>query len=133
MAGKVSMLQKASHTLTYGSRMYIGTAARMAGWLKLHVESTYRLPTAATFEQVIEQEVARRTFWLMHYHECHMLTGSQRPSSFQLSEIDALLPMDEDDFAFGQDPGERAALAGTAAALARPAAVVSPNRSIFVS
>lgn len=47
-------------------RMYIGTAARMAGWLKLHQESTYRLPSAATFEQVIEQEIARRTFWLMH-------------------------------------------------------------------
>lgn len=46
--------------------MYIGTAARMAGWLKLHQESTYRLPSSATFEQVIEQEVARRTFWLMH-------------------------------------------------------------------
>lgn len=62
-----------------------------------------------------------------------MLTGSQRPSSFQLAEIDALLPMDEDDFAFGQEPSERAALAGTAAALAKPAAVSTLSRSLFVS
>lgn len=130
--GKFQSRKAITQLLISSSRMYIGTAARMAGWLKLHVESTYRLPTAATFEQVIEQEVARRTFWLMHYHECHMLTGSQRPSSFQLSEIDALLPMDEDDFAFGQEPSERAALAGTAAAQARPAAVATPSRSLFV-
>lgn len=62
-----------------------------------------------------------------------MLTGSQRPSSFQLSEIDALLPMDEDDFAFGQEPSERAALAGTAAAVAHPDAVATLSRSLFVS
>ena len=49
--------------------MLIGTAARMAGWLKLHMEATYSLPSNPSCEQVIEKEVARRTFWLMHCQE----------------------------------------------------------------
>ncbi|CAD6581161.1 MAG: hypothetical protein CYPHOPRED_001502 [Cyphobasidiales sp. Tagirdzhanova-0007] len=111
--------------------MLIGTAARMAGWLKLHLESSYVLPPNPTFEQVIEKEVARRTFWLMHYHEGHMLTGSQRPASFQLAEIDAFLPMDEDDFAFGQEPNDRASMAGTAIAGRLPITTTTLSRSLF--
>ena len=62
-----------------------------------------------------------------------MLTGSQRPPSFQLAEIDAFLPMDEDDFAFGQEPIERAAMAGTIAAGNQINAAATSVRSLFVS
>ena len=62
-----------------------------------------------------------------------MLTGSQRPASFQLAEIDAFLPMDEDDFAFGQEPNDRASMAGTAIAGRLPITTTTLSRSLFVS
>ena len=53
------------------------------------------------------------------------------PAPYSLRDISALLPCDEQDFAFGTSPHARAALAGTAAARAAPALVSTPSRSLF--
>ena len=53
------------------------------------------------------------------------------PAPYSLRDISALLPCDEQDFAFGTSPHTRAALAGTAAARAAPALVGTPSRSLF--
>lgn len=57
---------------------------------------------------------ARRTFWAITCHES-LLAGQSRPINVPLSEIDTLLPCDENDFNFGMLPAHRTSLPGTLA------------------
>ncbi|WVW85959.1 hypothetical protein I302_107997 [Kwoniella bestiolae CBS 10118] len=91
--------------------MLIGTAVRMAGFLGLHRESTYQLPPNPSAEEVIESEVARRTFWAITCHE-NLLAGQSRPMQISLAEVDVLLPCEESEFNFGIQPKNRASIAG---------------------
>ncbi|WWC91513.1 uncharacterized protein L201_006459 [Kwoniella dendrophila CBS 6074] len=91
--------------------MLIGTAVRMAGFLGLHREVTYHLPQNPTAEEVIESEVARRTFWAITCHE-NLLAGQSRPMQISLAEVDVLLPCEESEFNFGIQPKSRASIAG---------------------
>jgi len=59
-------------------------------------------------------------------HSC-----SSSPISLAASDIDALLPCDEEDFANGREPPSRAALEGTPRAIKDPSLVNDPNRSLF--
>ncbi|KAL7421103.1 hypothetical protein Q5752_003987 [Cryptotrichosporon argae] len=111
--------------------MLIGTAVRMAGFLGLHRETTYQLPPDPTPEEIIESEVARRTFWAIICHE-NLLSGQSRPATVNLAEIDVLLPCEESDFNFGVEPQRRSSLAGT---LARqePMLGVETPKSLFAT
>ncbi|KAL1713412.1 hypothetical protein EV715DRAFT_277319 [Schizophyllum commune] len=116
------------------SFMHLGIAVRMAGYLRLHREETYRVPPDASEDTIIKSEVARRTFWMVE-NQANLQAGINHPPAFARPEITALLPCSESDFAFGTlpAPGARAALAGTAPALADPALATAPDRSLFAT
>ncbi|KAL1706778.1 hypothetical protein EV121DRAFT_289163 [Schizophyllum commune] len=116
------------------SFMHLGIAVRMAGYLRLHREETYRVPPNASEDTIIKSEVARRTFWMVE-NQANLQAGINHPPAFARPEITALLPCSESDFAFGTlpAPGTRAALAGTAPALADPALATAPDRSLFAT
>jgi hypothetical protein len=121
----------------------------VASILCLHREETYNLPPDATADEVVDSEMARRTFWIiesmdtrncestdiadLHLGQNNLHSGYSTPYSFALSDITAQLPCDETDFAFGIIPRERAVLFGTQAAAANPALVSTPSRSLFAS
>jgi hypothetical protein len=123
----------------------------VAGILRLHREETYHLPEGASADNVVESEMARRTFWMLEStvtnnrsHRCllaysiylgqdNLHSGLRSPAAFTLSDITTLLPCEENDFAFGVIPSERAALAGTAAAAANPALTFTQSRSLFAT
>lgn len=112
------------------SNIHMGIAVRMAGLLKLHREETYTLSGNFTAEDVINSEMARRTFWMLESQD-NLHSGYTTPVSFSLSDITTLLPCEERDFAFGEIPHERAALGGTLAASRNPDLVHTPSRSLF--
>ena len=114
------------------SSTHLGIAVRMAGGFRLHREEAYRLPDNATAEDVVESEVARRTFWMLENHE-NLHSGFNSPVSFSLNDITTLLPCEEQEFAFGVPPIERAALMGTAPALKDDRLTKSPSRSLFAT
>lgn len=115
------------------SSMLMGNAVRMAGLLRLHREETYALDANAGPDDVIAAEVARRTFWMIQSQD-DLHSGAGRPLSFVLTDINAGLPCEEREFAFGIRPRERSTLAGTAAAQhASPAATVSPSQPLFAT
>lgn len=123
----------------------------MAGMLCLHREETYALPPNATPDQIVDSEMARRTFWLiesqyidsfsptyladtdMYVGQTNLYSGHNTPSPFAFSDITAQLPCEQSDFAFGVLPSERAVLPGTQAAEAHPNLVSTPSRSLFAS
>ncbi|KAI1032242.1 hypothetical protein LB503_010742 [Fusarium chuoi] len=101
----------------------MGLALRIASAIKLHLEQTYAYETLnPTPDAIILRESARRTL----LHSC-----SSSPISLAASDIDALLPCDEEDFANGREPPSRAALEGTPRAIKDPSLVNDPNRSLF--
>lgn len=104
----------------------------VVGILRLHREETYLLPPDASPEEIINAELARRTFWIIYCHD-DLTSTLNRPSSFSVLDITALLPCAEEDLAFGQHPVARAALVRTGAALADPASPFLPSRSMFAS
>jgi hypothetical protein len=114
------------------SSIHMGIAIRMAGSMHLHREKTHALPHNATAEQIVESEVARRTFWVLENHDS-LHAGHNAPVPFSLEDITTLLPCEEQEFAFGMVPLERAALAGTASAASNPTLTTSPTRSLFAS
>lgn len=114
------------------SSTHMGIAVRMAGTLRLHREETYRLPENATADEIVESEVARRTFWMLENHD-NLHSGYNSPVPFSLSDITTLLPCEEQEFAFGIAPRERAALIGTASALDDERLTKSPSRSLFAT
>lgn len=114
------------------SFMHMGIAVRMAGILRLHQEDAYNVPAGASADEVVSSEVARRTFWVIISQES-LHSGAMTPASFSLSDITALLPCDEGDFAFGIIPKERAALSGTLAAKYDESLTWLPSRSLFAT
>ncbi|KAK5128735.1 hypothetical protein LTR85_000068 [Meristemomyces frigidus] len=114
------------------SSIDMGIAVRMAGNLRLHREESYALSADSTAEQIVQSEVARRTFWVCLNHD-NLATGHDQPVSFARNDITTLLPCEEDEFAFGRVPHGRAALPGTKAAEDNPALTVLPSRSLFAS
>ena len=60
------------------SSIFRNIAARLAGILRLHREETYNLSETATREQIVEAEVARRTFWVLEtFENLHILKGKR--------------------------------------------------------
>lgn len=113
-------------------QIHLGVAVRMAGLLRLHLETTYQPSLTATPDDIIQSEVARRTFWMLNSQD-DLHSGNLTPASFVLADVTALLPSDEIDFAFGREPTSRAALAGTRAALTNPLLATLPDRSLFAT
>ncbi|RDW80196.1 hypothetical protein BP6252_04834 [Coleophoma cylindrospora] len=114
------------------SCIHMAIAIKMAGILCLHKEETYKLSETATSDDVVNSEIARRTFWMLESQD-NLHSGHNTPASFSLADITTLLPCEESDFAFGLVPQERAALLGTRAAAANPALTKIPSRSLFAS
>ncbi|KAL5627766.1 hypothetical protein BROUX41_003919 [Berkeleyomyces rouxiae] len=104
----------------------------MAALLKLHCEESYALPANATAERVVQAESARRTFWMIQSQE-NLHSGYKTPAPFPLEDITTLLPCDEKDFAFGDVPAERAAMAGTPPGISNPSLIYSPRRCLFAT
>ncbi|KAM0562750.1 hypothetical protein ACHAPJ_001590 [Fusarium lateritium] len=124
IAQQGSGLRNDSHT-------NMGIALRMASAMRLHLEETYNVPNP-TPDNIIRGESARRTLWMLHSQD-QLHSGPHSPTSLAASDITALLPCDEDDFASGREPPSRAALAGTPPAMDNPGLVHDPNRSLFAS
>ncbi|EXJ84728.1 hypothetical protein A1O3_05399 [Capronia epimyces CBS 606.96] len=132
------------HQHRHRSAIHMGIAVRMAGMLHLHREETYQYhclesttagvvsSAGATADQVVNAEMARRTFWMLENHD-NLHSGHNSPVCFPLGDITTLLPCDEQDFAFGVVPAERAALMGTPPAIQDPRLTRSPSRSLFAS
>ncbi len=55
------------------------------------------------------------------------------PAAFNLRDISALLPCEEDDFTYGRLPSGRAALEGTSPALKDPSLIHAPTRSLYAA
>ncbi|KLO85550.1 general repressor of transcription [Fusarium fujikuroi] len=113
------------------SHTSMGLALRIASAIKLHLEQTYAYETSnPTPDAIILRESARRTLWMLHSQD-QLHSCSSSPISLAASDIDALLPCDEEDFANGREPPSRAALEGTPRAIKDPSLVNDPNRSLF--
>lgn len=100
--------------------------------LRLHREETYRLPHNSSTDDVIKAEVARRSFWMVA-DQANLQAGINAPAAFCLTDITALLPSEEHDFAFGVNPSKRAALVGTRAEIISPELASLPERSLFAT
>lgn len=59
--------------------------------------------------------------------------GPNTPVSLSAADITALLPCDEEDFAIGRQPFQRAALEGTPTAAENPTLVHLAQRSLFAT
>ncbi|RKL12401.1 hypothetical protein BFJ68_g7802 [Fusarium oxysporum] len=109
----------------------MGLALRIASAIKLHLEHTYAYENSnPTPDAIILRESARRTLWMLHSQD-QLHSCSSSPISLAASDIDALLPCNEEDFANGREPPSRAALEGTPRAIKDPSLVNDPNRSLF--
>ncbi|KAE8552445.1 hypothetical protein EYB25_006339 [Talaromyces marneffei] len=114
------------------SSMNMGIAVRMAGILRLHREETYNLPPDATTDEIVNSEIARRTFWVLETED-NLHSSHASPVAFGADDITTLLPCEESDFAFGRIPSSRAALPGTKAAKLWPELTSLPSRSLFAT
>ncbi|KAK4194554.1 hypothetical protein QBC40DRAFT_32621 [Triangularia verruculosa] len=117
--------------LTHRSSINMAIAMRMATLLKLHREETYVLVNP-TKELVIQAESARRTLWMLHSQD-NLHSGPRSPVLLAASDITALLPCDEPDFAAAREPKSRAALEDTQPALDNPDLTADPGRSLFAT
>ncbi|KAH8169887.1 fungal specific transcription factor domain-containing protein [Sarocladium implicatum] len=114
------------------SSIDMGIAVRMAGLQRLHCEESFTLSHGHSAEEVVTKESARRVFWMIQSQE-NLHSGYKTPAPFPLEDITTLLPCDEKDFAFGNTPTERAALAGTPPAFAEPQLASLPSRCLFAT
>ncbi|KAK7058306.1 hypothetical protein VNI00_001937 [Paramarasmius palmivorus] len=96
------------------SWIFLGIAARMVSILKLSQEESYDLPAQPRVEDVISAEVSRRTWWVIFMSDNLLSSGCGRPISFDLDKVTIPLPLDEDQFYFGQQ-GPATVLPGTKA------------------
>lgn len=117
----------------YNQRSYInmGIAMRMAALMRLHREETYTLQNPSK-EMIVASESARRTLWMLHSQD-NLHSGPESPISLAASDITALLPCSEEDFARGQEPASRAALEDTPPAIENPQLISDPRRSLFAT
>jgi len=126
----LSMAQEA-HDLGKHSRTNMGIAICIATDMELHVESSYQIQDP-TPERIIRAESARRTLWMLHSQD-KLHSGPRSVESLAASDITALLPCDEADFAAGREPRFRAALSATASGAEHPEIVYHPESSLFAS
>lgn len=104
----------------------------MAGIQHLHREETYALPQDASTTDIINSEVARRTFWVLQSQD-HLYSEHNAAVSFPLTDITALLPSAEQDFAYGCISEQRAALGGTQVGKEHPDLCSLQTRSPFAT
>ncbi|KAI3527351.1 hypothetical protein CSPX01_17038 [Colletotrichum filicis] len=104
------------------SYINIGIATRMAVLMHLHREEFYKMKNP-TREMIIRAESARRTLDNLH-------CGALSPVSLAANDITALLPSNEEDFAYGREPLSRAARGH--AASSREPFIDPPTISIIV-
>ncbi|KAL2142445.1 hypothetical protein VTI28DRAFT_1154 [Corynascus sepedonium] len=117
--------------LKYRSSVNMAVAMRMATLMQLHREETY-LISNPTKDLIIRAESARRTLWMLHSQD-NLHSGPRSPVLLSASDITALLPTNEHDFANAREPKSRAALEGTQPALDNPALVADEGRSLFAT
>ncbi|CCF33732.1 hypothetical protein CH063_05865 [Colletotrichum higginsianum] len=113
------------------SYINIGIATRMAVLMHLHREEFYKMKDP-TREMIIRAESARRTLWMLHSQD-NLHCGALSPVSLAANDITALLPSNEEDFAYGREPLSRAALEDTPPARENPSLIHQPSRSLFAS
>ncbi|KAK3394123.1 hypothetical protein B0H63DRAFT_36844 [Podospora didyma] len=113
------------------SSINMGIAMRMGTLLQLHREETYVLVNP-TQELIVRAESARRTLWMLHSQD-NLHSGPRSPVSLAASDITALLPSNEKDFANAREPKSRAALEDTPPALENPKLVADEGRSLFAT
>ncbi|KAL2136412.1 hypothetical protein VTI74DRAFT_3846 [Chaetomium olivicolor] len=118
--------------LKHKSSINMAVAMRMATLMQLHREETYVIPSPSTKELIIRAESARRTLWMLHSQD-NLHSGPRSPVLLSASDITALLPSHESDFANAREPESRAALEDTPPALANPALVADGGRSLFAA
>jgi hypothetical protein len=70
--------------------------------------------------------------WMLHSQD-NLHSGPRSPVLLSASDITALLPSNEQDFANAREPKSRAALEGTPPALENPALVADQGRSLFAT
>ncbi|GKT42592.1 uncharacterized protein ColSpa_02773 [Colletotrichum spaethianum] len=121
------------------SYINIGIATRMAVLMHLHREEFYKMKNP-TREMIIRAESARRTLYHMRKAPANRITGQDNlhcgalsPVSLAANDITALLPSNEEDFAYGREPLSRAALEDTPPARENPSLIHQPSRSLFAS
>ncbi|KAH6900781.1 hypothetical protein B0T10DRAFT_393556, partial [Thelonectria olida] len=113
------------------SYINMGVSVRMACLMRLHREETYHIQNP-TPETVMRAESARRTLWMLHSQD-QLHSSPYSPVSLAASDITALLPCEERDFALGCQPAARAALEGTPPANENPLLTTVNGRSLFAS
>ncbi|KAK7413347.1 hypothetical protein QQX98_007791 [Neonectria punicea] len=113
------------------SYINMGVSMRMASLMRLHREETYQVQNTSP-DVIMRAESARRTLWMLHSQD-QLHSSPYSPVSLAASDITALLPCDEQDFAAGRLPRSRAALEGTPPAIDNPALVFDQGRSLFAS
>lgn len=69
----------------------------------------------------------------MLYSHDNLSSSPFLPASLSASDITALLPCDEADFAFGRLPRSRDSLSDPSSVTHHPSVASSPNRSLFAS
>ncbi|KAK4145372.1 uncharacterized protein C8A04DRAFT_35863 [Dichotomopilus funicola] len=117
--------------MKHRSSINMAVAMRMATLMQLHREETYAIPNP-TKDLIRRAESARRTLWMLHSQD-NLHSGPHSPVLLSASDITALLPSNEDDFANAREPKSRAALEGTPPALENPALVADVGRSLFAT
>ncbi|KAK4242014.1 hypothetical protein C8A03DRAFT_11752 [Achaetomium macrosporum] len=117
--------------MKHRSSINMAIAMRMATLMQLHREETYVLPNP-TRDLIIRAESARRTLWMLHSQD-NLHSGPRSLVLLSASDITALLPCNESDYANAREPKSRAALEGTPPALERPALVTDEGRSLFAA
>ncbi|KAK0729701.1 hypothetical protein B0H67DRAFT_559408 [Lasiosphaeris hirsuta] len=126
----LSIAQQGS-MMKYQSSINMGISMRMATLLQLHREETYAVANK-TKELIVSAESARRTIWMLHSQD-NLHSGPRSPVSLVASDITALLPCNEKDFANAREPKSRAALEDTPAAIENPKLVSDDGRSLFAT
>ncbi|KAG7291600.1 hypothetical protein NEMBOFW57_001619 [Staphylotrichum longicolle] len=117
--------------MKHRSSINMAISMRMATLMQLHREETYVIPSP-TKELVIRAESARRTLWMLHSQD-NLHSGPRAPVLLSASDITALLPSNEEDFANAREPKSRAALEDTPPAVENPALVADEGRSLFAT
>ncbi|KDE06622.1 hypothetical protein MVLG_03118 [Microbotryum lychnidis-dioicae p1A1 Lamole] len=108
-------------------------ATKMSWDLRLHDEATHQLGPDATRTEIIDTEVARRTLWIIQSHAYFYPMMDRSSSGFNLLDVTAFLPCDDEAYLQGRSPRTCSSLMGTAAALLSPESVSQSDQSLLIS
>ncbi|SCZ99572.1 BZ3500_MvSof-1268-A1-R1_Chr3-1g06111 [Microbotryum saponariae] len=108
-------------------------AMKMSWDLRLHDETTHQLGPDATRSENIDTEMTRRTLWIILSHANFYPTIDRSSSGFNLLDVTARLPCDDEAYVQGCSPRTCSSLMGTVAALRSPESVFRPDQSLFAS